>query len=130
MQTQPRFTLAATTLDAPDAHELAQFYRGLLGWPVRKEEPGWVEIAPPDGSAGLSFQTEPLFTRPQWPSAWSEQQIQMHLDIEVSDLSSAVERALALGAAMTDFQPQDDVRVLCDPAGHPFCLFARAGSGA
>ncbi|MFH9819037.1 VOC family protein [Streptomyces sp. NPDC017230] len=74
--------------------------------------------------------TEPLFTRPQWPSAWSEQQIQMHLDIEVSDLPSAVERALALGAAMRDSQPQDDVRVLCDPAGHPFCLFARAGSGA
>ncbi|MEU0068815.1 VOC family protein [Streptomyces sp. NPDC006332] len=127
MQTQPRFTLAATTLDAPDCHALARFYRGLLGWPVRKEEPGWVEIAPPDGSAGLSFQTEPLFTRPQWPSTRSEQQMMMHLDIEVDDLPSAVERALALGARMLDFQPQDDVRVLFDPAGHPFCLFVRIG---
>ncbi|CAL9652889.1 hypothetical protein SUDANB176_06681 [Streptomyces sp. enrichment culture] len=128
MKPQPRFTLAATTLDAPDAHELAQFYRDLLGWPVRKEEPGWVEIAAPDGSAGLSFQTEPLFACPRWPSTRSEQQMMMHLDIEVNDLSSAVERAVALGATVADFQPQDDVRVLCDPVGHPFCLFLRTGS--
>lgn len=52
----------------------------------------------------------------------------MHLDIEVNDLSSAVEDAFALGA--TDFQPQDDVRVLFDPAGHPFCLFVRTGPSA
>jgi hypothetical protein len=24
---------------------------------------------------------------------------------------------------LADFQPQDDVRVLFDPDGHPFCLF-------
>jgi catechol 2,3-dioxygenase-like lactoylglutathione lyase family enzyme len=127
MKPQPRFTLAATTLDAPDAHELAQFYRSLLGWRVRKEEPGWVEIAPHDGSAGLSFQSEPLFERPQWPSRASEQQMMMHLDIEVNDLPAAVDRALALGATVADYQPQDDVRVLHDPVGHPFCLFVRTG---
>ncbi|MBW8801709.1 MAG: VOC family protein [Streptomyces sp.] len=130
MKPQPRFTLAATTLDAPDAHELAQFYQGLLGWSVRKLEPAWVEIGPPDGGPGLSFQTEPLFTRPRWPSVRSEQQMMMHLDIEVNDLSAAVEQALALGATVTDFQPQDDVRVLFDPAGHPFCLFVGAGPNA
>jgi hypothetical protein len=51
----------------------------------------------------------------------------MHLDIEVDDLPAAVERALSLGATLADFQPQSDVRVLCDPAGHPFCLFVRTG---
>jgi catechol 2,3-dioxygenase-like lactoylglutathione lyase family enzyme len=127
---RPSCTLAATTLDAPDAHALARFYRGLLGWPVRKEEPGWVEIAPPDGGAGLSFQTEPLFTRPRWPSERSSQQMMMHLDIEVTDLPAAVERAVALGARPADSQPQDDVRVLYDPAGHPFCLFTRTTAGA
>ncbi|MFF3349105.1 VOC family protein [Streptomyces sp. NPDC002779] len=115
--------MTATTLDAPDAHELARFYRDLLGWPTQKEEPGWVEITPPGGGVGLSFQTEPHFIRPRWPSTRSEQQMMMHLDIEVNDLSSAVEHALALGATLLDFQPQEDVRVLCDPAGHPFCLF-------
>jgi catechol 2,3-dioxygenase-like lactoylglutathione lyase family enzyme len=131
MDSSPRFTLAATTLDAPDAHELARFYQSLLGWPIRKDEADWVEIAPPDGGgAGLSFQTEPLFTRPRWPSTRSEQQMMLHLDIEVDDLSSGVARALALGATEADFQPQEDVRVLCDPAGHPFCLFTRAGASA
>ncbi|MDH6514411.1 catechol 2,3-dioxygenase-like lactoylglutathione lyase family enzyme [Streptomyces sp. SAI-135] len=125
MDPQPRFTLAATTLDAPDAHALALFYRDLLGWRTRKEEPGWVEIVSPDGTAGLSFQTEPLFERPRWPSRGSEQQMMMHLDIEVNDLPSAVDHALALGATVADLQPQADVRVLLDPAGHPFCLFVR-----
>ncbi|MBD9726455.1 VOC family protein [Streptomyces caniscabiei] len=128
MEHQPRFTLAATTLDAPDADELARFYQGLLGWPRRKNEADWIEIAPPDGGVGLSFQTEPLFRRPQWPSTGSAQQMMLHLDIEVDDLSSATARALSLGASMANFQPQDDVRVLLDPAGHPFCLFVRTDS--
>jgi catechol 2,3-dioxygenase-like lactoylglutathione lyase family enzyme len=129
MTSPPRFTLSATTLDAPDARELARFYRRLLGWPVRKEERHWVEIGPPDGTAGLSFQTEPSFTRPRWPSTPSEQQMMMHLDIEVHDLPAAVEHALSLGAASADYQPQEDVRVLYDPAGHPFCLWVRTGTG-
>ncbi|WP_369268857.1 VOC family protein [Streptomyces sp. R11] len=130
MKPQPRFTLAATTLDAPNARELAQFYQDLLGWQVRKEEQGWVEITSPDGGAGLSFQTEPLFTAPQWPATRSDQQMMMHLDLEVTDLASAVDHAVALGATLADFQPQADVRVLCDPAGHPFCLFVRTGPHA
>src|SRR5215212_8678032 len=98
MRPQPRFTLSATTLDAPNPHELARFYQDLLGWPTKKEEPGWVEIAPPDGTPGLSFQTEPLVTRAEGPSRACGQQMMMHLDIEVDELSAAVEHALALGA--------------------------------
>ncbi|MFE7932931.1 VOC family protein [Streptomyces sp. NPDC057456] len=123
MAPRTRLTLAATTLDAPDAHQLAQFYQSLLGWQIEKEEPGWVELAPPDGGAGLSFQTEPLFSRPRWPATRSEHQMMVHLDIEVSDLPSAVEHALALGATLADFQPQAGVRVLCDPAGSPVLSF-------
>jgi len=29
----------------------------------------------------------------------------------------------ACGAVLAESQPQDDVRVLFDPSGHPFCLF-------
>ena len=32
-------------------------------------------------------------------------------------------RALELGAGEAEFQPQGNVRVLLDPAGHPFCLY-------
>ena len=47
----------------------------------------------------------------------------MHLDIEVDDLDAAGAQAVAAGATLAEFQPQDDVRVFLDPAGHPFCLF-------
>ena len=47
----------------------------------------------------------------------------LHLDFEVTDLPAAVAHAVELGAREAAFQPQDDVRVLLDPAGHPFCLY-------
>jgi hypothetical protein len=47
----------------------------------------------------------------------------MHLEIKVDDLAAAVARAVSAGATLADFQPQDDVRVCLDPAGHPFCLY-------
>jgi hypothetical protein len=46
-----------------------------------------------------------------------------HLDIKVDDLGAATTWAIECGARLADFQPQDLVRVLYDPAGHPFCLF-------
>ena len=121
--TPPRLELSATTLDAPDARELAAFYRRLLGWEVGEDEPDWVVLRPPGGGAGLSFQTEPDFVRPVWPGRPGEQRMTSHLDIEVDDLGAAVEHAQAAGAVLAAFQPQDDVRVCLDPAGHPFCLF-------
>jgi hypothetical protein len=47
----------------------------------------------------------------------------LHLDFEVTDLEAESQRAVALGATLTSRQPQDNVRVLLDPAGHPFCLY-------
>jgi hypothetical protein len=47
----------------------------------------------------------------------------MHLDIQVDDLDEAGAQAIAAGAVLAGFQPQEDVRVYLDPAGHPFCLY-------
>jgi hypothetical protein len=47
----------------------------------------------------------------------------LHLDLEVDDLDAAVSYALECGAELPDFQPQEKVRVMLDPAGHPFCLY-------
>jgi hypothetical protein len=52
-----------------------------------------------------------------------EQQIMTHIDIAVEDLEAAVAWAVAAGATLAAHQPQHHVRVLLDPAGHPFCLF-------
>ena len=123
MPEPPRLSLTATVLDAPDARELAAFYQRLLGWPIGTDEPDWVTLRPPGGGAGLSFQTERAYVRPVWPAGPGDPQMSMHLDVEVSDLPAAVDHAVAAGATVADFQPQQDVRVCLDPAGHPFCLW-------
>jgi catechol 2,3-dioxygenase-like lactoylglutathione lyase family enzyme len=110
-------------LEAPDARELARFYVALLGWEIYSEEPSFVSVAPSDGVAYLGFQTSPEYVRPVWPPAEGRQQMMMHLDFEVSDLRSAVEHAVELGAELAEHQPQENVRVMLDPAGHPFCLY-------
>jgi catechol 2,3-dioxygenase-like lactoylglutathione lyase family enzyme len=119
----PRMTLSGIVLDAPDAGSLADFYRRLLGWAVEQDEPGWAKLRAPDGGPGLSFQTESAYVRPTWPAGPGDQQMSVHLDIKVDDLDAAGEHALREGAVLAEFQPQDDVRVYLDPAGHPFCLF-------
>ncbi|MET8834433.1 VOC family protein [Micromonospora sp. NPDC004540] len=123
MDERPRMTLTATVLDSPDARELAAFYERLLGWSRRDDEPDWVTLVAPAGGAGLSFQTEPAYVRPVWPAGPGEPQMMAHLDIKVDDLDAASAHAVSVGATVADFQPQDDVRVHLDPAGHPFCLY-------
>ncbi len=54
--------------------------------------------------------------------------MQMHLEIAVDDLEAGVAQAVAAGATLAAFQPQEDVRVCLDPAGHPFCLYVREGT--
>jgi catechol 2,3-dioxygenase-like lactoylglutathione lyase family enzyme len=123
----PRLTVTGTNIDAPDANALADFYRRLLGWTTRTEEPGWVVIQPGAGDQArggtLSFQTESRYVRPVWPAGPGDQQMMMHLEIKVDDLEASVAHAVAQGATLAGFQPQEDVRVCLDPAGHPFCLY-------
>lgn len=123
MTGQPRMRLSTVVLDAPDASELADFYRRLLGWEIEVDEGDWVLLRRPDGGTSLSFQTEELYVRPVWPGTEGEQLMMLHLDIEVDDLDEAGAHAVASGAVLAEFQPQDDVRVYLDPAGHPFCLW-------
>ncbi len=121
--------VSAVVLGAPDPRALAAFYKRLLGWRVVDDSPVWVRIRPPSGGAGLSFQHEPSFVPPVWPAAPGEQRMTSHLDIAVEDLEAAVDWASDAGAALADHQPQDDVRVMLDPVGHPFCLFRGSPRG-
>ena len=119
----PRFSLTAAVLDTPDPRGLARFYQQLLGWPLGTDDPEWATLRSEDGSAGLSFQLEENHVRPVWLAGPGDPRMQLHLDIEVDDLEAAVAHAVAAGAELAGFQPQDDVRVCQDPAGHPFCLW-------
>jgi hypothetical protein len=50
----------------------------------------------------------------------------MHFEIQADDVGAAVAHAVALGAREAEPQPPDrspdQLRVMLDPAGHPFCL--------
>ncbi len=112
-----------TVLDAPDPLALAQFYSRLLDWEITSVEPTWVTIKPPGGIVYLGFHISPKYVPPVWPPVEGRQQQMLHLDIEVGELDEAVASAIEMGATLADFQPQERVRVMLDPVGHPFCLY-------
>jgi catechol 2,3-dioxygenase-like lactoylglutathione lyase family enzyme len=123
MGSSPTLRLATVCIDCGDVDAMADFYGALLGWEVTLREPEWVLMRDPAGGTGLSFQAEASYRPPQWPEQAGGQDKMLHLDIHVDDLDAAVSHALASGARLADHQPQERVRVMFDPAGHPFCLF-------
>lgn len=108
-------------IEAPDPGALARFYSSLVGWPVGHEEPGTAVLVAGDG-VFVVFQQADGYRAPVWPPVEGAQRPMMHFDFQVGDLESAVAEAVALGATLADAQPRENVRVLIDPAGHPFCL--------
>jgi catechol 2,3-dioxygenase-like lactoylglutathione lyase family enzyme len=120
---KPRMTFTAVVLDAPDPEALGEFWSRLLGWPAAVHDETFVTVRPPGGATGLSIQLEENYVPPVWPARDGAQQMQLHLDIQVDDLQAGVGHALAAGARLADFQPQEDVRVFLDPVGHPFCFW-------
>lgn len=128
MAERPMAKWIGVTLDCEDAESLAAFYADLFGWQVSaRDHRGWVQVRDPGGGVGLNFQAEPSYQPPTWPEAPAEQMKMMHFEVLVGDLSSAVDSVLRAGGAEAAFQPpdrdQNRLRVMLDPAGHPFCLF-------
>ena len=115
--------LSTVNINAPDPSALGAFYARLLGWEVVQDEPGWVVIGKGDDYFRVSFEEDANYQRPVWPTEAGQPPIQMHLDIRVTDLAGALQHALECGAELASYQPQDDVRVCLDPAGHAFCLW-------
>jgi predicted enzyme related to lactoylglutathione lyase len=111
-----------TAIEAPDPSALARFYSELIGWPVGHEEPGTAIVAGSPSGPFLVFQEAEGYQRPVWPPVDGSQRPMMHFDFQVGDLDEAVAEAVELGATLADEQPNETVRVLLDPAGHPFCL--------
>ncbi|MCX4825947.1 VOC family protein [Streptomyces sp. NBC_01142] len=115
-------------LESPDPLALAHFYSELLGWEITKEDSDGAAVAPPEGVGYIAFQFSGGYVPPVWPAQVNVQRVTMHLDFEVVDLQAAVAHALELGARESEHQPQNNVRVMLDPAGHPFCLYADGAS--
>ncbi|MFD6613624.1 VOC family protein [Micromonospora chalcea] len=114
--------LSTVVLDAHDARELAGFYLRLLGYVVRAEEPHWVLIGPPPGTEGtsLAFETESAYVPPVWPARRpGDQQMMLHLDIEVDDLAAETARAVAEGARLAALTCYKKLSRLKSGSGRP-----------
>ena len=118
-----RIVPTTTTLSTRDARRLASFYEALLGWRRTTDEPGWVVIAGGDTAHRIAFHEDIAYEQPEWPSRAGRQQMQVHLELGADDVGAAVAHAIACGARLAEVQPQESVRVMLDPDGHPFCLF-------
>ena len=120
---RPTLRLETVNIDCADAGAMADFYGRLLGWAVTLRDDDFVLMRDPAGGTGLSFQERSDYRAPTWPEVPGGQDKMLHLDIRVDDLDAAVAHALACGARLAEYQGRTDLRVLLDPAGHPFCLF-------
>jgi predicted enzyme related to lactoylglutathione lyase len=128
MPAGPSITWTTVTLDCSDAEALAAFYADLFGWKINtRDGAGWVQVRDPNGGVGLNLQADDRYEPPTWPEEPGAQTKMFHLEILVDDLEAAVEVALRAGGTEAQHQPSDRdrtrMRVMLDPAGHPFCLF-------
>lgn len=122
---QAPIMLATINMDCHDSEVMADFYGRLLGWEVIWRGPGgdFIIVGDPSGGTRISFQQYDDYEPPVWPERPGALRKMIHLDMRVEDLEQAVEHALACGGRLAEYQGRDDLRVLLDPAGHPFCLF-------
>ena len=97
MDRPSRLELTEIVLDGADAHQLADFYLGLLGGSIGTDEPNWVTLQPAAGGPTLAFAGEPTYVPPRWPSGPDHQQMMLHLDFLVDDLEEATAHAVPSG---------------------------------
>ena len=126
--------LSGICLDCGDAEELASFYAAVFGWEetardnasTRRGGAGWICMSGPAGGPTVSFQAEEWYEPPRWPESAGAQTKMMHFEVGTDDLESAEARVVQSGGRVAPHQPADrdqtTLRVMLDPAGHPFCL--------
>ena len=114
---------------APTEFEsVVAFYRDLLGLRVADVEAGWAKLVSPTAGMDINVQAADWYEPPVWPETGPERSKMMHFEINVGDVDAAVARAVSLGGIEAPGQPADrgqsKLRVMLDPAGHPFCLWS------
>ena len=76
----------------------------------------------------LNIQADDSYVPLVWPEEVPAQTKMMHFEVRVQDVQAAVTRATSIGAREAPWQPADRdparLRVMLDPAGHPFCLWS------
>jgi catechol 2,3-dioxygenase-like lactoylglutathione lyase family enzyme len=119
---RPLIKLGTINMDCRDSQPMADFYGALLGWEIRWRDGDFIILGNPEGGPDISFQPYKDYEPPVWPEQPGALWKMIHFDMPVSDLDVGLAHALSCGARLADFQGRDDLRVLLDPAGHPFCI--------
>jgi catechol 2,3-dioxygenase-like lactoylglutathione lyase family enzyme len=114
-------------LDCADAEELARFYTEVFGWQeVARDGSDWIHLAGSERGPGVSLQAETWYEPPAWPEQPGAPTKMMHFEVGTDDLDAAIALVLRAGGREASPQPADRdpalLRVMLDPAGHPFCL--------
>jgi hypothetical protein len=91
--------------------ELGEFYAGLLGWRIIRDD--WIKVG-----TGLED-----FPHLAFGDGWTDRglPVQGHVDVRVPAVAPAVERAVAAGASVITEHGDAHV-VVADPFGHPVCV--------
>lgn len=102
------------TFDCADPKELSRFWTEALGYELRTDESGWLELGPREGNGPLlGFQKVP-----------EEKTIKnrVHLDLaaRAATMDTEVKRLEGLGARRGE--AFDDHIVVYDPEGNEFCV--------
>lgn len=119
---KPSIKLMGVNLDCADTEEMARFYGQLLGWEIVHRDGAFIVMRDPAGGPAISFDVLENYRPPVWPEHPDAQDKMMHFEMQVDDLDAAVAHAIASGARLAEYQGLEHVRVMLDPAGHPFCL--------
>ena len=107
-------------IDCADPKRLAEFWREVLGYEYRMEEPDWCSLRSPGGEAPfLSFQLVP---------EGKVVKNRVHLDIrpDGDTLDEEREHLEHLGATTLRFFDRGDYShyIMADPEGNEFCLLS------
>ena len=102
-----------------EPRQLGEFYAGLLGWRIIRDD--WIKVGTgPEDFPHLAF-----------GDGWTGRglPVQGHVDVRVPAVAAAVERAVTAGASVISEYGDADV-VLEDPFGHPVCVRDAGGAPA
>jgi hypothetical protein len=80
-------------LEAPDPHALLGFWSAILDKPIYGEDDDGGALDFREGVAYLAVQRAEVYEPPVWPPEPGRPGMQLHLDVQVSDLEVAVEHA-------------------------------------
>jgi predicted enzyme related to lactoylglutathione lyase len=123
-------------IDVDDLEKGIAFYQGAFGLKLRRRLFDGTVAEMTGASSNVYLLSKPAGSSasPQvsLPRDYRRHWTPVHLDFEVEDIESAVQRALAAGAKLeSDIQTfaWGRIAMMSDPFGHGFCLLEFIGAG-